>query len=163
MAGPGRGAGGSSLGLGDGAEIARIAKAVDEVSRGGLTLGEGEFEDSQPSFLWLDSRLVVADARRCQPRFSVLAQWLKLPRVPWRDEYREDFGARGEEGTLSALAAASVFPLEWYQHWDFDGFRWEHGLSVPRLSSEAQPTAAASGEGRAALRHVALRRPPLEL
>ena len=47
MAGPGRGAGGSSLGLGDGAEIARIAKAVDEVSRGGLTLGEGEFEDCQ--------------------------------------------------------------------------------------------------------------------
>ena len=91
---------------------------------------------------------VVAEATSC-------AMGGRVPRRLWM--------ARGEEGTLSALAAASVLPLEWYQHWDFDGFRWEHGLSVPRLSSEAQPTAAASGEGRAALRHVALRRPPLEL
>lgn len=85
------------------AEVARIAKASDEVSRGGLTLGGGEFEEGRhPRSARWKPWFGVADVRGSQ-RFSFSAQWLKPPRGPWGDECRADCG-RGERKALALIS-----------------------------------------------------------
>lgn len=62
-----------------------------------------------PSFLWLDPCLEVADARGRQPCFSVPAQWLKLPRVPWGDECREDCGREEMKASSQFVVTGCIF------------------------------------------------------